>query len=154
VFLDEPTTGLDAHSRRELHGEIRRMKHEGHTVLLTTHYMEEAESLCDRIAVIDKGRIVAAGRTSELIAGSAAAPSVMVTTTRPLEGPVLQRIPGVTDLQLEGATARFRATDINGALAALVKLLAERQVAILELHVRKASLEDVFLELTGARPAD
>ena len=79
VFLDEPTTGLDAQSRRELHGEIRRMKADGHTVLLTTHYMEEAESLCDRIAVIDRGRIVAAGSTTDLIAASSSAPSVSLT---------------------------------------------------------------------------
>ena len=68
VFLDEPTTGLDPQSRRELHGEIVRMKQDGHTVLLTTHYLEEAEALCDRIAIIDRGQIVAAGAPRELIA--------------------------------------------------------------------------------------
>jgi ABC-2 type transport system ATP-binding protein len=154
VFLDEPTTGLDAQSRRELHGEIRRMKADGHTVLLTTHYMEEAESLCDRIAVIDRGRIVAAGSTTDLIAASSSAPSVSLTASRPLDRHTLARIPGVTEIHLEGGSARFRATDVNGALAALVAALQAEHVTILELHVHKASLEDVFLELTGATPAD
>ena len=77
VFLDEPTAGLDPQSRRELHGEIAQMKHDGATVLLTTHYLNEAEALCDRIAVIDRGRIVATGTPRELIAPSTAAPSVV-----------------------------------------------------------------------------
>jgi ABC-2 type transport system ATP-binding protein len=154
VFLDEPTTGLDAQSRRELHGEIRRMKADGHTVLLTTHYMEEAQSLCDRIAVINRGRIVAAGSTTDLIAASTSAPSVSLTTSRPLDRQTLARMPTVTDIQLEGGNARFRASDVNGALAALVAALQAERVGILELHVHKASLEDVFLELTGAGPAD
>src|SRR5918999_6295587 len=81
VFLDEPTANLDAQSRRELHGEIMRMKQDGHTVLLTTHYIDEAEALCDRIAVIDKGLIVATGRTRDLIDQSEALPSVFVATS-------------------------------------------------------------------------
>src|SRR5438093_1008449 len=70
VFLDEPTAGLDPASRRELHAEIAQMKRDGHTVLLTTHYIEEAERLCDRIAIIDRGRIVATGAPAELVAAS------------------------------------------------------------------------------------
>ena len=150
VFLDEPTTGLDAHARRELHGEIRRMKRDGHTVLLTTHYMEEAESLCDRVGVIDQGRIVACGRPAELIAASAGAPVVELTLSRPLDRAALASIEGVTELQLEGAAARFRAANVNRAIGALMALLEREHVALVELHVQKASLEDVFLELTAA----
>jgi len=152
VFLDEPTTGLDAQSRRELHGEIRRMKRDGHTVLLTTHYMEEAELLCDRLAVIDKGRIVAAGRTAELIAASSTAPSITLTTSQPLEASIFAGMAGVSELQVdapEATTARFRATDVTSTLAELTARLSAQRIGILEMHVQKASLEDVFLELTG-----
>jgi len=152
VFLDEPTSGLDAQSRRELHGEIRRMKSDGHTVLLTTHYMEEAESLCDRVAVIDRGRLVGCGRTADLIAASASDPSIMLSTSRPLEQGVLDRLGGISDLHIDGVTVRFRARLVNRIVAELVTLLDARGVDILELHVQKASLEDVFLELTRSDP--
>ena len=150
VFLDEPTTGLDAQSRRELHGEILRMKHDGHTVLLTTHYMEEAESLCDRLAVIDKGAIVATGGTRELIAGSTAEPSITLTASRPLDRALFVRVTGASDVTVRGGTVSFRAADANRAVADLLKILDADRLSILDLHVQKASLEDVFLELTGA----
>jgi ABC-2 type transport system ATP-binding protein len=153
VFLDEPTTGLDAQSRRELHAEIVRMKHEGHTVLLTTHYMEEAEALCDRIAVIDKGRIVATGGTRDLIAASSAAPSVTVTTARPVERALLEGLPSAADLTVEGASISFRAADASRAVMELLQVLDAHRIPIVELHVQKASLEDVFLELTGSSQA-
>ena len=76
VFLDEPTTGLDPQARRELHGDITKMKQDGHTVLLTTHYLDEAEALCDRIAIVDRGRVIATGSPRDLMARSAARQSV------------------------------------------------------------------------------
>ena len=76
MFLDEPTTGLDPQSRRELHAEVTRMKQDGHTVLLTTHYIEEAEQLCDRIGVIDHGQIIAIGTPRELVGRSSALQAV------------------------------------------------------------------------------
>ena len=97
---------------------------------------------------------MAAGSTTDLIAASSSAPSVSLTTSRPLDRHTLARMPGVTEIHLEGGSARFRATDVNGTLAALVAALQAERVAILELLVHKASLEDVFLELTGATPAD
>jgi ABC-2 type transport system ATP-binding protein len=148
VFLDEPTAGLDAQSRRELHGEILRMKREGHTVLLTTHYMEEAQALCDRVAVIDAGRIVASGATRELIAASSAAPAVTVTTTRPLDPVMLDHLPAASDVVVDGTTVRFRTADPTRAISELLNLLNAQRLPIVELHVQKASLEDVFLELT------
>lgn len=150
IFLDEPTTGLDAQARRELHGEIARMKDDGHTVLLTTHYLEEAEQLCDRIAIIDRGRVAATGTPRELIAGSTALQSVSLVTAQPVERAKLAGLPGVRDLQCEGTTARFRTAAANETLAALAKWLATERVEIVDLHVRKASLEDVFLGLTAA----
>jgi ABC-2 type transport system ATP-binding protein len=155
VFLDEPTSALDAQSRRDLHAEILRMKADGHTVLLTTHYIDEAEALCDRVAVIHKGAIVASGATRELMGRSSALPAVVVSAARPLEPAALGSIAGASDLVCEGHTARFHTADTNRTIAQLVEALSARGIEITELHVQKASLEDVFLELTSpdATPA-
>jgi ABC-2 type transport system ATP-binding protein len=156
VFLDEPTSALDAQSRRDLHAEILRMKADGHTVLLTTHYIDEAEALCDRVAVIHKGAIVASGATRELMGRSSALPAVVVSAARPLEPAALESIAGASDLVCEGHTARFHTADTNRTIAQLVEALSARGIEITELHVQKASLEDVFLELTSpdATPPD
>ena len=154
VFLDEPTANLDAQSRRELHAEIMKMKQDGHTVLLTTHYIDEAEALCDRIAVIDRGRVVAAGGTRELMDRSTSVPRVFVAASGPLEPAMFARLGDVQDLQCEGTTARFQTTRVNAAVAGLTEALSARGLDITELHVQRASLEDVFLELTGADAAD
>ncbi|MEY4939555.1 MAG: hypothetical protein RIQ93_1290, partial [Verrucomicrobiota bacterium] len=119
VLLDEPTTGLDPQSRRELHAEIARLKHEGYTVLLTTHYLDEAEALCDRIAIIDQGRVVAEGTPRDLIAKSSATQAVTLVTARPLEPAEWARIDGLEELQCEGATARFRVANAAAVLAVL-----------------------------------
>ncbi|MBI4623243.1 MAG: ABC transporter ATP-binding protein [Verrucomicrobia bacterium] len=148
VLLDEPTTGLDPQSRRELHAAIKRMKQDGHTVLLTTHYLEEAEQLCDRIAIIDHGRIVATGAPRELVAQSSAMQSVTLVTVQPLEREQLARLPGVQELVCDGATARFRTAEATQTLAALAGLLVAQHSELIDLHVRKASLEDVFIGLT------
>ncbi|MEO8076590.1 MAG: ABC transporter ATP-binding protein [Acidobacteriota bacterium] len=149
VFLDEPTTGLDPQSRRELHSEIARMKQDGHTVLLTTHYIEEAEQLCDRIAIIDRGRIVATGTPRELMSRSTAMQSVSLATVQPLDPLWLSALPGVDGLTCDHDRATFRTVEITRTLAELLKLLDARGIEIAELQVRKATLEDVFIELTG-----
>ena len=149
VFLDEPTAGLDPHSRRELHGEIVKMKRDGATVLLTTHYLNEAEALCDRIAIIDRGRIVAAGTPGELVAGSRAAPTVQFSTAQPLARQWLERIPGVEGLSCQDRSAQFRSATVRSTVAEIMMQLESRGVELVELKVSKATLEDVFLELTG-----
>ena len=154
VLLDEPTTGLDAKSRRDLHGEILRMKRDGHTVLLTTHHIDEAEALCDRIAVIDRGQIAALGATRDIMARSGEAPLVFLAAAEPLDPAALGRLSDIQDLTCEGDTARFRTTDVNRSVGELVALLDSRGIRIVELRVQKASLEDVFLELTGAHLSD
>ena len=151
VFLDEPTAGLDPQSRRELHGEIARMKLDGHTVLLTTHYVDEAEQLCDRLAIIDHGRIVATGAPRELVARSTATPAISLGTAQPLDRDLLASLPGVRDLACNGTSAHFRTAEVSVTLTALMKLLDAQRIEVAELHVQKATLEDVFLELTGAR---
>jgi ABC-2 type transport system ATP-binding protein len=153
VFLDEPTSGLDAHARRELHGEIARMKQEGHTVFLTTHYIDEAEELCDRVAVIAGGRIVATGAPRELVARSAETPAVHVETQAPLAPALLEGLPGATQIACRGQRGSFRTTSVNPAIAELARRLEARGIEITGLHVQKATLEDVFLELThGEEP--
>ena len=149
VVLDEPTAGLDPQSRRELHAAIARTRDEGCTVLLTTHYIDEAERLCDRVAIVDHGRIVATGTPRDLMAGSRAAQSVTLTTNGPVDRRALETLPGIRDLVSDGIRTTFIADDATRTIGALTALLASAGVAIAELHVRKASLEDVFIELTG-----
>ena len=150
VFLDEPTTGLDPQSRRELHAEVLRMKQDGHTLLLTTHYIEEAEQLCDRIAVIHRGQIIATGAPHELVGRSTAMQTVSLATVPPLSGVALAALPGVQDLVCEGSRARFTTSTVNRTVGDLMSLIEARGVAISDLQVRRATLEDVFIELTGS----
>ena len=96
LFLDEPTAGLDPQVRRELHNAIRRIRAEGRSVLLTTHYIEEAHALCDRVAILHRGHIVACGTPEELIARSASQPRLIVRTARTLDLSALEQLPGVT----------------------------------------------------------
>jgi ABC-2 type transport system ATP-binding protein len=154
VFLDEPTAGLDPQARRELHNEIARTRQDGHTVLLTTHHIDEAEHLCDRVAIIDHGRIVALGSPHDLMARSKASQSVSLVTAQPIDGLKIEGVPGVMDVVVEGSRARFKTTDINRTMPDLLKLLESRRLELTELHVRKASLEDVFIELTGSALRD
>lgn len=148
VFLDEPTTGLDPQARRELHGAIAQMKRDGHTVLFTTHYLDEAEELCDRVAIIDRGRIVATGTPRELIARARVRQSVTVTTARPLAPEHVRALPDVVAVSGEGQTLHFQTGAATPAVAALMRLIEESRAELIDLHVRKATLEDVFLGLT------
>jgi ABC-2 type transport system ATP-binding protein len=149
IFLDEPTTGLDPQSRRDLHADIARMKHDGHTVMLTTHNIDEAERLCDHIAIMDQGRIVASGTPRQLIAQSKAAPSVFLATVQPIDRDVLAGIAGVQDVISERSGFRCSTGEVTRTLAELTKLLNANGIEIAELHVRKATLEDVLIELTS-----
>jgi ABC-2 type transport system ATP-binding protein len=154
VFLDEPTTGLDPQSRRELHAAIARMKGDGHTVLLTTHYLDEAEQLCDRIAIIDHGRIVASGAPRDLIAASTTCQSVALITSTPLEPSLLAMVAGIDDFAIEGTRTTFRTSTVNRTLGELLQRLEAHGVELTDLRVRKATLEDVFIGLTGSSPRD
>lgn len=148
VLLDEPTTGLDPQARRELHADIARMRDDGCTVLLTTHYLEEAEQLCDRIAIINHGEIVATGTPRDLIAQSSAAQTVRLVTTHPLGNATLAGLPGAEDVRCSGNVVTFRTLRPTETLAELTQRLAAERSEIVELHVRKATLEDVFIGLT------
>lgn len=148
VFLDEPTAGLDPQSRRELRAEIMRMKADGHTVLLTTHDMEEAGALCDRIAVINCGVVIAQGAPHDLIAGSRGTARVSVVTAQAADAAWLATLPAVEDLKCDGTTVEFRSAIVARTLAALMQGLDAHRIDVLDVRVQKASLEDVFLELT------
>ena len=151
VLLDEPTTGLDPQARRELHAAIAQMKADGYTVLFTTHYLDEAEKLCDRVAIIDHGRIVATGAPRELIAQASGTQTVTLVTRRAIGRDRLLALAGVRELASAGeGRVRFQTIDATATLAALAPLLEAERADVLELHVRKASLEEVFLGLTRA----
>ena len=151
IFLDEPTSGLDPQSRRDLHAEIAQMKRDGHTVLLTTHNIDEAEQLCDRIAIIDRGRIIAAGLPRDLIAESSSSQSVTFRTRAAVDPEWLSGVAGIEDLTFAGSTATFRTSTTAATLAAVMQILAARGADLVELHARTARLEDVFLALTSDR---
>jgi len=148
VILDEPSTGLDPQARHELHAEIRRMKCDGYTVLLSTHQLDEAAALCDRVAIIDQGRIVATGTPHELVASAASGQAVRFTASQPIDPASLNRIPGLRALRCEGLSVYFETDEAAPVVTALMVLLAAQGATLWELEVKRSSLEDVFLKLT------
>ena len=154
LFLDEPTTGLDPQSRRQLWDILRALKSQGRTVLLTTHYMDEAERLCDRIAVVDHGKVIALGSPTELIArlGGEHLIEFAIDDSRPVEMRSLQELEAVTAVRQEGETFILTAQAPHVAIPALLQYLGDRRLA--QLTTRHASLEDVFVSLTGRRLRD
>ena len=156
LFLDEPTTGLDPQSRRSLWELIRRYRSGGRTVLLTTHYMEEAERLCDRVAIMDRGRIIALGTPADLIASLGAEHVVEFTLDNGVVPPggELAELPGVTDVRQEDGRFRLTVREVHTAVPALLAQLSHRQATLASLSTHHATLEDVFVALTGRRLRD
>lgn len=147
LLLDEPTTALNPHARRAVWALIRQLHNAGHTIVLTTHAMEEAETLCDRVAILDRGAVVACAAPACLIAGLQAHP--VLRTTAALPEHAVQDLPGVrhvrhTGQHLEIATAQPLAT-----LSALHELAAHGGWSMPDVMLRQPNLEDVFLHLTG-----
>jgi ABC-2 type transport system ATP-binding protein len=151
LLLDEPTAGLDPLARREFHDHIRALKKEGRAVLLSSHDMEEVESLCDRVAVLNEGQIVADGAPARLIAASRRPILVTVQTDTPLEAAWLDYLPAIQNLVCEAGGARFSTADLNAALADLLMRLRSRGIGLLAVRASKASLEEVIVDLTGSR---
>ena len=154
LVLDEPTAGLDAHSRRELSALISGLRAEGRTVLLSTHDMEEAQRLCDRIAILNEGRIVAVASPGELVAQSRSRPRIEVRTTRVMTEAEALAIPGVTACVVAEGACWIETADVGGLMGALMEKLGRDQNPLLDLRIYRPSLEDVFLELTGRRWSD
>jgi ABC-2 type transport system ATP-binding protein len=150
LFLDEPTAGLDPQARRQLWDIIRELRARGRTVLLTTHYMDEAERLCDRVAVVDAGRVISLGTPRELIASLGAEHVVEfgVADGAPA-AEVLAAVPGVRAVHREDGRIRLTVAQIHETVPALINLLRERRIELTELLTHHATLEDVFLHLTG-----
>ncbi|HEY1188625.1 MAG TPA: ABC transporter ATP-binding protein [Gemmata sp.] len=158
LFLDEPTTGLDPQSRRQLWDVIRAVKERGRTVVITTHYMDEAERLCDRVAVIDHGKVIALGTPGELIARVGGEHVIALdldpaTQTRP-DPKELAELPTVNSAREEGDRVTLTAGEPHRALPALLDLIRARGVKIAGLTTRTATLEDVFVTLTGRHLRD
>ena len=150
LFLDEPTTGLDPQARANLWDLIETVRAEGTTVLLTTHYMEEAERLCDRVAIVDHGRIVALDAPRRLIDANFSETAV-IFRMRAAPEPDLARLTGVHRVELVGDEVTLYSADVPATMAALLGWTRERGLRLEGLHVRGATLEDVFLRLTGRR---
>ncbi|MEJ1973898.1 MAG: ABC transporter ATP-binding protein [Lacunisphaera sp.] len=149
LVLDEPTTGLDPRSRQDLHGFITAARAAGQAVLLSTHYLEEARQLCDRIALLHEGRLVASGRPDELIARSRATPRIRFTATANVPPAQLAALPGVTAHPLHERGSVLHTRDVGRTTAALVQLLAASGNSLRDLQIQQPTLEDVFFELTG-----
>ncbi|PYU33521.1 MAG: ABC transporter ATP-binding protein [Acidobacteria bacterium] len=154
LFLDEPTAGLDPQVRREIYDIIEELRREKKTILLTTHYIEEAERLCDRVAIIDHGRVIALGTPRELKQRSAGTTRIEVRLARPESDGALCQLEGVTDCrEIEGRYV-LHSTRPPQTIVALVKHLEAQGNELSSLEISAPSLEDVFLELTGRRLRD
>ncbi|MBK6420920.1 MAG: ABC transporter ATP-binding protein [Gemmatimonadales bacterium] len=156
LFLDEPTTGLDPQSRRQLWELIAGFRAQGRTVILTTHYMDEAERLCDRVAVVDRGKVIALGTPRELIASIGAEQVIEVMLLEGAGGPApaWDQVPGVLGVQQVGRTVTLRVHQLHTALPGLLALLTAAGVALEELRTHAPTLEDVFVALTGRHLRD
>jgi ABC-2 type transport system ATP-binding protein len=154
LMLDEPTTGLDPQSRRQLWNLIRDFRTQQRTVLLTTHYMDEAERLCDRVAIVDHGKVIALGTPRELIAQLGGEHIVEFTlgtdaSSVALSTAILESLPPVRSVRQEGDRYCLSVAEPHVALPALLARLQEGGHALASLTTRHASLEDVFVVLTG-----
>jgi ABC-2 type transport system ATP-binding protein len=157
LFLDEPTTGLDPQARRQLWDLIEKFKASGRTILLTTHYMDEAERLCDRIAIMDHGKVIALGTPRELIASIGVEHVVEFsagTAAKPLAVSALRQIEGVHQVSGENGSVQMQVTELHRAVPALLDELRRQGVPLTELRTHSASLEDVFVTLTGRHLRD
>jgi ABC-2 type transport system ATP-binding protein len=155
LFLDEPTTGLDPKSRRDLWEIIRAFRAQGRTVMLTTHYLEEAERLCDRVAIVDHGRVIALGTPRELISTLGGEHVVEFTvengSAAPVDGNRLADLPAVSSVRVEDRRVCLSVTEPHVAIPALLGRLVALNFQLTGLATRHASLEDVFVKLAGRR---
>ena len=151
LILDEPTTGLDPQARRNLWNIIERMKGERKTIILTTHYMEEAERFCHRVGIIDYGKIIAMDTPHALIAKQNLDSAVEFTTSDEIDKQLLEGITGVNEVTQEENKFILYAKDFHQVLIELTRISDRRKFNLENITVRKATLEDVFLELTGRR---
>jgi ABC-2 type transport system ATP-binding protein len=154
LFLDEPTTGLDPQSRRQIWDVAGQFRARGGTLLLTTHYMEEAERLCDRVAIVDHGKVIALDTPARLIASLGAEHVVEFETERPPELARLEALPDVTAARATDGRVSLTVREVHRAVPALLAELARQGAELTRLTTHHATLEDVFVSLTGRHLRD
>jgi ABC-2 type transport system ATP-binding protein len=153
VFLDEPTTGLDPQVRLEIHGLIEELKDQHCTILLTTHYIEEAEKLCDQVAIVDQGKIIAHGTPKEIQAQTLGHSIIDMHLSSPLPA---GGIPCILDGEKVSLSDDRRSLNVSSSkptrtLVELVKWIDQQGIELLDIQLKRPTLEDVFIELTGKR---
>jgi ABC-2 type transport system ATP-binding protein len=151
LFLDEPTTGLDPQIRLEIHKLIEELKAENRTVVLTTHYIEEAERLCNRVAIMDEGKIVAMGTPRELQQGSREQSRIQIVCAQPLNSGALPKWPDAMETTLDGDGRSLTVYSARPArtLFEIMRWLDQEGMQLEDVHLKRPTLEDVFVELTG-----
>jgi ABC-2 type transport system ATP-binding protein len=161
LFLDEPTTGLDPQARRHLWDLVDELKQAGRTIILTTHYMEEAERLCGRVAIMDHGKVIALGTPQQLIASVGAEHIVEIAVTGKdenahgvLDSALLKAIPGIQSHRVDAGLHQFSVSELHTAVPRIFAALKEQGLHLSEFRTHSASLEDVFVGLTGRNLRD
>jgi ABC-2 type transport system ATP-binding protein len=151
LFLDEPTTGLDPQARRNVWDIIERLKGKGKTLILTTHYMEEAERLCDRVGIMDYGKIIVLDTPNDLIASQKLESAVEFTTSNDTTKEFFQKLSKVSKVTQDGGRFILHTKEASSVLTELTRLSEGNGLNLESISVRKATLEDVFLDLTGRK---
>lgn len=154
VFLDEPTTGLDPQARRRLWEVVTQMKERGTTVFLTTHFMDEAETLADHLVIVDNGKIIAADTPGGLIRSNFGGATLTFNASAELAGSDLERLSGVEEVISADGEYELSIADATTALPEVFALASRTGAGLDEVHVHRPNLEDVFLKLTGRRIRD
>jgi ABC-2 type transport system ATP-binding protein len=149
IFLDEPTTGLDPQARRTLWDIILRLKDKGKSIMLTTHYMDEAQVLCDRIAIMDQGQLIALDTPSALVKNLRSESAVQFRFQSEADDVNLYEISGVKQVENQKDVNVLYTDDLQATLTSLIHLASEKQLQLMELQTRTATLEDVFIHMTG-----
>jgi ABC-2 type transport system ATP-binding protein len=151
LFLDEPTTGLDPQARRNVWDIVERLRERGKTIILTTHYMEEAERLCDRIGIMDQGKIIALDAPRDLIAKQNLESAIELITPNGVSKEFLYKLPNISNITQDGDRFILHTKEASTILTELIRLQEGNILNLETISVRKATLEDVFLELTGKK---
>jgi ABC-2 type transport system ATP-binding protein len=151
LFLDEPSTGLDPQARLEIHELVQDLRREKRTILITTHYIEEAEKLCDRVAIVDEGRIIALGTPREIQEKTLAHSTIEIETEVPVPAGDLPAWQHSEKISLDDRRTRIAVVSTRPArtIVEMVKWLDDRSIELADIHIKRPSLEDAFIELTG-----